>query len=132
MTTPAKRWPMIGPPTAAAINPSGFGRANPPTRNIVLLKLSEYERLVEAGRRPEPLPASAAFSDGLSAAVALVTAKLEGIPATAAELADDVDPAAIIRCLVLLTAELLQSALTVSEADDLLESPGLAAQEPRQ
>ena len=30
MQTPGRRWPMIGPPTDAAINPSGYGRAHPP------------------------------------------------------------------------------------------------------
>jgi len=30
MTTSIKRWPMIGPPSATAINPTGYGRANPP------------------------------------------------------------------------------------------------------
>ena len=109
MTTPSKRWPMIGPPTKAAINASGFTRANPPAT-------------------AEPR-GSAGFNDGLRVAVALVTAKLAGIRTTPVELAGDVDPSAVIRALVLIVAVLMDSALTGTEVTDLLASLGLAAQE---
>jgi hypothetical protein len=108
MTSPDRRWPMIGPPTRDAVEPSGFSSG-------------------------QPRPTSTSTTSALAAAVAVVTARQEGLPLTVAELADLVEGADLVdvaRQLAELAGRLLDK-FTADRGERLLRHIGLFAQEDR-
>ncbi|MGH3220230.1 MAG: hypothetical protein ACRDPY_16260 [Streptosporangiaceae bacterium] len=92
----------------------------------VVLPLDDYLALRDAAQRPPERPTPP--SGGLAAAIALLTAKAAGLPATPTTVAPDTDPAAVIRALVLVTSALLNTT-TPDRGANLLQALGLAAQD---
>lgn len=99
------------------------------TATYVVLTLDEYQELVNAASHA-PARASGA-GESLAAAIALVTARRAGLPATPATVTPDIDQDAIIRWLVNMTADLLDAA-TADHGHELLTALGLVAQQDHQ
>jgi hypothetical protein len=98
----------------------------------VLVRIDDLVRLAaaqSAAATPEPpAPAAAADWEGLSAAVALATARLGGTAASRGDLAPDVSPDAILGALLILVTAALREFLP-DAGTRLLRDLGLAAAE---
>jgi len=100
--TPAKRWPMCGPPTRAATEPPGDGPASPPPTT------------------------DAITTSALAAAVAVMTARQQGLPVTVSELTEDADLTSVARLLAVVACALLDR-LSPDRGAGLLAQLGAAA-----
>ncbi|MGH3408120.1 MAG: hypothetical protein ACRDRJ_37315 [Streptosporangiaceae bacterium] len=88
----------------------------------VKLSIPEYNALLDAARPAVPVPPSQHSEFGV--AVALVTARVGGIPATAREIAPTADRDAVITSLVTVVTAMMRSA-TSDHGADLLQALGL-------
>jgi hypothetical protein len=103
-----RRWPMCGPPTDVARQHHGWKRETP----------------AAGQRQPEQDVSSGATWPGLAAAVAELTARIDGIRLGPAE--NHVDPGSVIAALAVIGAAVLRDLLPDSGAG-LLTGLGLAA-----